>query len=77
MFIMKRNNTEAMKYDQGYIWAWYYGYGFMDDYGNYHEKYNRGYPKEFQNGYPKEFQKGIPERISKMVLTIRNQYPTL
>ena len=46
---MKRNNTEAMKYDQGYIWAWYYGYGFMDDYGNYHEKYNRGYPKEFSN----------------------------
>jgi len=47
MFAMNRNNTEAMKHDQGYIWAWYYGYGFMDDYGNYHEKYNRGYPKEF------------------------------
>ena len=63
MFTMKRNNTEAMKYDQGYIWAWYYGYGFMDDYGNYHEKYNRGYPKEFS--------------FPKRVLTTRKQYPIL
>ena len=51
MFTMNRNNTEAMKYSQGYIWAWYYGYGFMDDYGDYHEKYNHGYPKEFPKGY--------------------------